>query len=115
MNIHIKRIYETKSTTDGKRILVDRLWPRGIKKEVAQIDFWPKALTPSNELRKWYHQDIQHHWTEFEKRYEAELALQNELIQQFKDMAKQEKLTLVTATKQSGQTHVDVLKRILEK
>lgn len=114
MNIHIKRVYDGVGAADGKRILVDRLWPRGIKKENAHLDFWPKELTPSHELRKWYHQDMTQRWDAFQTRYTAELAEQSAPIQQLRDMAKQEKLTLVTAAKNEGKNHAEVLKRILE-
>ena len=114
MNIQIKRIYEKIDATDGKRILIDRLWPRGIKKELAQLDFWPKELTPSNTLRKWYHEDIEQHWPEFQQRYEAELALQDSLVQQFQTLARQEKITLLTAAENTEKNHAIVLKRILE-
>mgnify|MGYP003597596918 FL=1 len=73
MTIRSKRIYDEVSDADGKRILVDRLWPRGIKKENAQIDWWAKEITPSNELRKWYHEDIENRWEEFQQKYQTEL------------------------------------------
>jgi uncharacterized protein YeaO (DUF488 family) len=73
MEIKIKRIYEKEEPGDGTRILVDRLWPRGLSKEKARIDLWPKELSPSNELRKWYGHDPKK-WEEFKSRYFAELA-----------------------------------------
>ena len=66
MTIYSKRIYDAVSETDGQRILVDRLWPRGVKKDDAKIDLWPKEITPSNELRKWYHEDSENRWDEFQ-------------------------------------------------
>jgi len=72
MEIRIKRVYEGPSDEDGARILVDRLWPRGLTKEAARIDFWPKEVAPSNELRKWYHQALDE-WDEFKRRYFEEL------------------------------------------
>ena len=72
MTIRLKRAYEDPSDDDGLRILVDRLWPRGISKEDARIDFWPKEIAPSNELRKWYGHDPDK-WEEFKERYFAEL------------------------------------------
>ena len=72
MDIRIKRAYEEPSEDDGTRILVDRLWPRGISKQNARIDFWPKQVAPSNELRKWYGHDPER-WEEFKERYFAEL------------------------------------------
>ena len=66
MTIYSKLIYDAISETVGQRILVDRLWPRGIKKDDAKIDLWPKEITPSNELRKWYHEDSENRWDEFQ-------------------------------------------------
>lgn len=114
MKIQIKRVYEAVGAADGKRILVDRLWPRGVSKAQAQLDLWPKELTPSNALRQWYHEDIEQRWDEFQRRYQAELAGQQESLQQLRDLARQEKVTLLTAAKNAGQNHAEVLKRVLE-
>lgn len=70
--IKIKRIYEDKARGDGKRILVDRLWPRGVSKERADLDLWLKEIAPSTELRLWFDHDPKK-WTEFKKRYKREL------------------------------------------
>jgi uncharacterized protein YeaO (DUF488 family) len=70
--IRIRRVYDAPGPEDGKRILVDRLWPRGLTKEKAKIDFWAKDIAPSNELRKWYGHDPAK-WDEFQKRYFADL------------------------------------------
>lgn len=72
-NIHIKRIYETAAEADGYRVLVDRLWPRGVSKEKAQLDLWLKEAGPSDELRKWFNHDPAK-YAEFKQRYEKELA-----------------------------------------
>ncbi|MDD5169622.1 MAG: DUF488 family protein [Syntrophales bacterium] len=72
MEIKIKRVYEKPEPEDGTRILVDRLWPRGLKKEAAKVDHWMRAISPSNDLRKWYAHDPDK-WPEFQKRYGAEL------------------------------------------
>ena len=77
MDIAIKRAYLDAVPTDGTRVLVDRLWPRGVTKARAQIDCWPKEITPSTELRKWYHQNPEQNWDEFQQRYTAELAQQH--------------------------------------
>ena len=71
-NIRVKRVYDEPAASDGRRILVDRLWPRGLTKEKAKIDHWAKDISPSNELRKWYGHDPAK-WDEFRKRYFAEL------------------------------------------
>jgi uncharacterized protein YeaO (DUF488 family) len=72
MDIRIKRIYEQRDPGDGTRILVDRLWPRGLSKEAAKVDYWARLIAPSNELRKWYGHDPAK-WAEFQKRYATEL------------------------------------------
>lgn len=63
--INIKRVYETPSSNDGYRVLVDRLWPRGMKREYLKYDYWAKELTPSNDLRKWFHADVEKRWGAF--------------------------------------------------
>ncbi len=70
--IRLKRVYERPEPRDGTRILVDRLWPRGLSKEAARVDFWAKAISPSNELRRWYSHDPEK-WPAFQARYFAEL------------------------------------------
>src|ERR1700761_9116634 len=72
VDVRIKRVYEPRSEQDGKRILVDRLWPRGLSKEKAAVDLWLKDVAPSTELRKWFAHDPAR-WTEFRRRYEEEL------------------------------------------
>ena len=114
MQIQIKRAYAEVSPSDGKRILVDRLWPRGIKKADVKIDLWAKEITPSTELRKWYHQDIENRWDEFQQRYKAELLEQSEMLQHISKIAQHEKVTLITAAKNEQHNHVVVLKQILE-
>ena len=73
MSVRIRRVYEPPEPADGVRVLVDRLWPRGLSKDAARVDEWPKALTPSTELRRWYHAG-EGSYEEFAERYEAELA-----------------------------------------
>ena len=72
--IQIKRVYEAADPADGFRILVDRLWPRGIRKDALPYDLWPKDLTPSPALRRWFHEDPDGRWAEFSQRYRSELA-----------------------------------------
>ena len=113
MDIAMKRAYLEATQTDGTRVLVDRLWPRGVSKERARIDLWPKEITPSTELRKWYHQNPEQHWNEFQQRYRAELAEQEEALQALCELAQQQKITLVTAAKDEQHNHVVVLKRVM--
>lgn len=77
--INIKRVYDEHAASDGYRILVDRLWPRGVKKEDLRMDLWAKDIAPSNELRQWYHQDMETRHPEFVRRYAEELAANPEM------------------------------------
>jgi uncharacterized protein YeaO (DUF488 family) len=94
--IALKRVYEKVSKTDGFRILVERLWPRGVTKEKASIDLWMKEIGPSTELRKWYAHDVEK-WPEFKKRYTAELKKKKELIEQIRSQVEKGKVTFVYA------------------
>ncbi|OTG64797.1 DUF488 domain-containing protein [Acinetobacter silvestris] len=114
MNIYMKRIYTAAAEKDGKRILVDRLWPRGIKKEDAKIDLWAKEITPSNALRKWYHEDMESRWDEFQQRYKMELAIHTSKVEELRTLAKLQDITLITAAKNEAHNHVIVLKQVLE-
>ncbi|HAH46776.1 DUF488 family protein [Gimesia sp.] len=111
--IQIKRIYEEPADCDGERVLVDRLWPRGVKKEDAHVDLWPKELTPSNDLRKWFHAHLDQ-YSEFIKKYQSELKSQTEQAEQLLQKADQRRITLLTAVKEPDQSHVPVLKQFLE-
>ncbi|PWN67449.1 DUF488 domain-containing protein [Chryseobacterium oncorhynchi] len=111
--IVLKRVYETSSLTDGYRVLVDRLWPRGLTKEKAMIDDWDKDLAPSSELRKWFHHDPEL-WNDFSEKYRKELDDNNlgkDFLNRHKD---QEKITLVYAAKDEEHCHPIVLKKYLE-
>ena len=113
--IKIKRAYEPPQKNDGLRILVDRLWPRGIKKEDASIDHWLKAVAPSTELRKWFGHDPEK-WEGFQEKYKMELKENPEALDELKGLAKKHQLlTLVYAAKGEDHNNALVLKEILEK
>ncbi|MFF4394782.1 DUF488 domain-containing protein [Streptomyces sp. NPDC001480] len=114
MSVRVRRIYETPEPDDGLRVLVDRLWPRGVSKEAAQVDEWPKGLTPSDELRRWYHGG-EGSYEEFRRRYEAELDAPEaaELLDGLRESARKGPVTLVTASKNLEEGHVAVLARLL--
>ncbi|MGW2639943.1 DUF488 domain-containing protein [Streptomyces sp. NPDC001348] len=114
MSVRVRRIYEPPEPDDGLRVLVDRLWPRGVSKEAAHVDQWPKGLTPSDELRRWYHGD-QGSYEEFRERYEAELAAPEaaELLDALRESARSGPVTLVTASKNVEQGHASVLALLL--
>ncbi len=98
MNIKIKRVYEEPDDEDGKRILVDRLWPRGLSKEKAHVDLWLKEIAPSTQLRKWFDHDPSK-WAEFKTRYLSELKENSDAVQTLKDELKTGKVTLVYGAK----------------
>ena len=106
MSIRIKRVYEQPSHEDGKRILVDRLWPRGLSKEKASVDLWLKDIAPSTELRKWFDHDPSK-WDEFKQRYLSELKENSEAVQTLREELKKGQVTLVYAAK--DEEHNDAL------
>jgi uncharacterized protein YeaO (DUF488 family) len=114
MNVQIKRVYEEPSTSDGKRILIDRLWPRGLTKEKAKVDLWLKEIAPSTELRQWFGHDPSK-WNEFKKRYHDELKKNNEVVSKLTGLLKNSKVTLVYGAKDEEHNDAIVLKDYLEK
>jgi uncharacterized protein YeaO (DUF488 family) len=112
--IKVKRVYEKPERDDGWRVLVDRLWPRGMKKEAAHLDAWLKEVAPSNVLRKWFGHDPDK-WGEFQKRYRVELRKQKELIAELKQMEKQKgTLTLLFGAKDQEHNEAVVLAAVLK-
>jgi len=106
--VQVKRVYEPVEATDGKRILVDRLWPRGMKKESAHLDEWMKDAAPSTELRKWFHQDATQ-WPEFTARYMHELE-QNNAVNALLDIINKNKIvTLLYGAHDAERNHALVL------
>jgi uncharacterized protein YeaO (DUF488 family) len=116
MAIALKRAYDKPSASDGTRVLVDRLWPRGISKEEAHLDLWLKALAPSDQLRKWYHERPSM-WEAFRQKYLEELR-GPEAVAAFKQLqelaSKARKLTLVFASRNQERNNAVVLKELLE-
>ena len=112
----VKRAFIAPSPNDGKRILVDRLWPRGVSKEHAQFDGWAKAATPSNELRQWYHED-RDRYKEFRERYSAELqgSEQQKALEELRALHEKHTVTLVTAATDIEHSHVPILIEHLER
>jgi uncharacterized protein YeaO (DUF488 family) len=110
--IKIKRAYDPPGSDDGLRILIDRLWPRGLSKGELKIDAWVKHLAPSNELRKWYQHDPDK-FAEFRRRYVAELKGQGEGLAELRDAVKGRTVTLLTATKELDLSHATVLRDLL--
>jgi uncharacterized protein YeaO (DUF488 family) len=112
--VKTKRVYDTPDRDDGKRILIDRLWPRGIKKETAKIDEWLKDIAPSDDLRKWFAHDPAK-WPEFKKRYINELKKKSELVERLKAEAKKGTVTLLFAAKDVEHDNAVVLKEVIER
>jgi uncharacterized protein YeaO (DUF488 family) len=113
-SVKIKRVYERLSPDDGKRILVDRLWPRGLKKEEAHIYEWLKDIAPSNELRRWFSHDPSK-WHEFKDRYKRELQGKKEEIERIRMEAEKGKVTLLFSAKDTEHNNAVVLKEVLGK
>jgi uncharacterized protein YeaO (DUF488 family) len=113
--IRIKRIYEKPDPSDGVRILVDRLWPRGMSKDSARIDAWRKDLAPTHVLREWVHHDP-HRWEEFQVRYRNELNAtgKTEELKELADRARMETVTLLYAAHDVIHNNAVALKKIIE-
>jgi len=110
--IKIKRIYDPVSEDDGKRILVDRLWPRGLKKGEAKIDEWLKEIAPSDGLRKWFSHDPSK-WQEFKNRYKKELKNKSEITEKLRIEAKKGQVTLLFSAKDVEHNNAVVLKEVI--
>ncbi|MEQ8145352.1 DUF488 family protein [Streptomyces sp. OP7] len=112
--VQVRRAYDAPEDTDGVRVLVDRLWPRGLAKEKASLDEWCKQIAPSSDLRKWYHHDADR-FEEFERRYREELAdpERTEALEHPRGIARTRHLTLITATKHPEISEAEVLARNL--
>ncbi len=113
MAVQIKRVYERPAKGDGFRVLIDHLWPRGMKKEDAAIDEWLKAIAPSTALRKWFGHDPEK-WEEFKRRYFSELAENREAVAKLADRTKAETVTLVFSSKEERFNNAVALKEYLE-
>jgi uncharacterized protein YeaO (DUF488 family) len=111
-DVRLKRAYEPPSTEDGTRILVDRLWPRGVRKAEAAIDRWLKDIAPSGELRRWFGHDPDR-WHEFQRRYRAELATRPELVEGLRAMVRAGRVTLVYSARDELHNDAVVLRDVL--
>lgn len=116
MSIALKRVYDLPAARDGVRILVDRLWPRGLTKEAAQLDAWLRDVAPSNELRRWYHTHLSE-WEKFREKYLKELsqsAAESALGKLYQLSRERKRLTLLFASKTEDRNNATVLKELLE-
>lgn len=111
-NVKLKRAYEPASKTDGTRVLIDRLWPRGVKKTDAKIDEWMKDVAPSTGLRKWFGHDPAR-WPEFQDRYEAEVRQHPEQLDRLRALAREGPLTLVFSAHDEAHNDAVVLRAMI--
>lgn len=118
MPVKLKRIYDEKLSDDGARVLVDRVWPRGMSKEDADLELWCKEVAPSTDLRKWFDHDADK-YDEFKKKYKEELEHgdQQKALEELKDLVKKHKkdVTLLYAAKDEEHNQAQVLKEILDR
>lgn len=114
MALRLKRVYERAQEDDGKRILVDRLWPRGLSKTDAKVDAWPKDLAPSPALRRWFGHDPQK-WSEFRERYRHELEKNRDAAEALKREIGGSKATLLYGARDEEHNHAIVLREFIEK
>ena len=112
--IRLKRVYEEAARNDGYRVLVERLWPRGVSKEKANIRLWAKEIAPSAELRKWYGHNLAR-WQEFKKRYWRELKGKEESLEEIRSRARERTVTFVYAARDEVHNSAMALKDYLEK
>jgi uncharacterized protein YeaO (DUF488 family) len=112
--VALKRVYEPTSASDGRRILVDRLWPRGLTKRAADVDEWLKEVAPSTELRKWFGHDPAR-WPEFKRRYRRELRAHREAVDRIARLAARRRVTLVFGAKDGAHNDAVVLADVLRR
>jgi uncharacterized protein YeaO (DUF488 family) len=110
--VRLKRAYEPAGKADGTRVLVDRLWPRGITRAAAAIDRWEKALAPSDALRKWFDHDPAR-WQEFRRRYAAELRVQRDALRELRALAREGLVTLVFSARDERHNNAVVVRDVL--
>ena len=114
MPISLKRVYEPPSRSDGCRILVERLWPRGLSKQEARIDVWPKEAAPSTELRRWFNHEPDK-WADFKRRYFKELRARQEAVQPILERVRAGQVTFVFASRESRFNNAAALKEYVER
>lgn len=112
--VNIKRVYEAPSPDDGYRVLVDRMWPRGLKKEALRYALWAKAVAPSTELREWFHADPDHRWSEFAKWYLNELKESDTAAAFARGLQGKKAVTLLYASKNTAENNALILQQYLQ-
>jgi uncharacterized protein YeaO (DUF488 family) len=114
MSINLKRAYDRPSSDDGVRVLVDRLWPRGLRKEDLAVDFWLKDVAPSNALRRWFGHEPRR-WAAFAAKYRAELANRTDALRLLDELRRRDRITLLYGAHDTLHNHAVVLRDVLEK
>ncbi len=114
MEVRLKRAYDAPSPEDGERFLVDRLWPRGVRKETLKVSAWLKDVAPSDELRRWFDHDSAR-WEEFRRRYRDELRSRGDVLKPLRDAASKGPITLVYAAREPVYNHTTMLREMLLK
>src|SRR5260370_32736074 len=112
--VHIKRVYDEPTKADGFRILVERLWPRGLRKADAAVDLWLKEIAPSTELRQWYGHDVTR-WPEFKKRYEGELRANPDVVRELQEHCRKGSTTFVYAAHDEEHNSAVVLREFMQR
>lgn len=113
--IRIKRVYAPREASDGFRVLVDGMWPRGMRRDEVHYDLWAKQITPSSALRQWYHTDPESRWTEFKRKYTEELHSSPDVRTFLKTIRKKPVVTLLFASKNAAENHALILQDYLQK
>jgi uncharacterized protein YeaO (DUF488 family) len=113
MTIHLKRVYDPPARNDGLRILVDRIWPRGVTKDRAKVDLWLKEVAPSTPLRRWFGHDPAR-WSEFRNRYRSELADHEEALEELRRCARTRSVTLLFSARDEQHNNAVALKEFLD-
>lgn len=111
-HLRLKRVYEPATSRDGVRVLVDRLWPRGLTKKKAAVDHWMKDVAPSADLRKWFGHDVER-WSEFERRYRSELRQHKDLLDEIHKLTKRDTVTLLFGARDQEHNDAVVLRDVL--
>ena len=111
--VRLKRVYEQPSVADGMRVLVDRLWPRGLTKHAVSADLWLRDAAPSSALRRWYGHDAKR-WRGFSRKYRVELARQPEVLELLDDLRRRAPVTLIFGARDAAHSHAVVLREVLE-
>lgn len=112
--IELKRVYEAPSPDDGYRVLVDKLWPRGMSHERLPYDMWAKDLAPSDELREWFHVDREGRWPEFARKYQDELIHSPAMAQFVQDISSQPKVTLLYASRDAEHNQAEIIQQVAQ-